>query len=296
MALLLSSYPFKAKTQALSTWTEGNPEWLIRTPSPPSPTKKKKKEKSPLSEVLNVAVLQSLKDYWCRLYSVCQKAARGKINFQGYVIQMLEDVLAAVPVVPFLLAVLKYLHKLCTFLVPPPFFSYPFRSLFASLTSTPSNKLRRAWAAVYTGFISAKRVCASICGYAARIPYGCIFHALLDYSFVFISVCGHKSSSEILRIPFEIFAGTPPAIRRVYRADERRASQLAQLPIMCPSQFTSWLSCSETYAEINKIAPLLFIFFFFPSGEMYKIHIHCWRTLIIAFNRNTRVSVQHELM
>lgn len=211
----------------------------------------------------------------------------------GYVIQMLEDVLAAVPVVPFLLTVLKYLHKLCTFLVPPPFFfPYTFQSLSASLTSTLSNKWRRARAAVYTGFISAKRVSTSICGYGARIPYRCIFHALLDYSFVFISVCGHKSPSEILRILFEIFAGTPPAICGFYRADERRASQLAQPSIMCPSQFTSWLSCSETYAEINKIAPLLF----FPSGGMYKIHIHCWHTLIIAFNRNPRVSVQHELM
>lgn len=61
---------------------------------------------------------------------MCQKAARGKINLLGYVIQMLEDVLAAVPVVPFLLTVLKYLHKLCTFLVPPPLFFSLYVSVF----------------------------------------------------------------------------------------------------------------------------------------------------------------------
>lgn len=62
-------------------------------------------------------MLQSLKDYCYHLYSVWQKAARGKINFQRYVIQMLEDVLAALRVVPSLLTALKYLHKLVTFLV-----------------------------------------------------------------------------------------------------------------------------------------------------------------------------------
>lgn len=60
-------------------------------------------------------MLQSLKDYCYHLYSVWQKAARGKINLQGYVIHMLKDVLAALRVVPFLLTALKYLHKLVTF-------------------------------------------------------------------------------------------------------------------------------------------------------------------------------------
>lgn len=63
-------------------------------------------------------MLQSLKDYCYHLYSVWQKAAWGKINLQGYVIQMLEDVLAALCVVPFLLTTLKYLHNLVTFSVP----------------------------------------------------------------------------------------------------------------------------------------------------------------------------------
>lgn len=62
-------------------------------------------------------MLQSLKDYCYHLYSVWQKAAWGKINLQHYVIQMLEDVLAALCVVPFLLTALKYPHKHVTFLV-----------------------------------------------------------------------------------------------------------------------------------------------------------------------------------
>lgn len=55
---------------------------------------------------------QSLKDYCYHLHSVWRKAARGKINLQRYVIQMLEDVPAALHGVPFLLTVLKYVHKL----------------------------------------------------------------------------------------------------------------------------------------------------------------------------------------
>lgn len=85
----------------------------------------KNKKKCPLSEVLNVAMLQSFKDYCYHFYSVQQKAAWGKINLQGYVIQMLEDVLAALRVVPFLLTALKYLHKLVSFSV-----SFHFRLVF----------------------------------------------------------------------------------------------------------------------------------------------------------------------
>ncbi len=68
-------------------------------------------------------MLQSLKDYCYYLNSVWQKkAAWGKINLQGYVIQMLEDVLMALCVVPFLLTVLNmYLHKLFKFSVSFPF-------------------------------------------------------------------------------------------------------------------------------------------------------------------------------
>lgn len=87
-------------------------------------------------------MLQSFKDYCYHLYSVRQKAAWGKINLQGYVIQMLEDVLAALSVVPFLLTALKYLHKLVSFSV-----SFHFRSVFvsASLTSTLSIKRQSVW-------------------------------------------------------------------------------------------------------------------------------------------------------
>lgn len=62
-------------------------------------------------------MLQSLKDYCCHLYGVWQKAAWGKINLLRYVIQMLEDVLTALCVVPFLFTVLKYFHNLVTFLI-----------------------------------------------------------------------------------------------------------------------------------------------------------------------------------
>lgn len=47
---------------------------------------------------LNVAMLQSLKDYCYHLYTVC--CPEVKINLQRYVIQMLEDVLAALHVAP----------------------------------------------------------------------------------------------------------------------------------------------------------------------------------------------------
>lgn len=82
-------------------------------------------------------MLQSLKDYCYHLYSVWQKAALGKINLQRYVIQMLEDVLAALRVVPFLLTALEYLHKLVTFF---RFFSFSSWCLSAALTLTLSNK------------------------------------------------------------------------------------------------------------------------------------------------------------
>ena len=53
-------------------------------------------------------MMQSLPDYCYHLYSEWQKAARGKINLQRYITQMLQDVLAVLSVVPLLLTALEY--------------------------------------------------------------------------------------------------------------------------------------------------------------------------------------------
>ncbi len=142
---------------------------------------------------------------------------------------------------------------------------------------------------------SAKGVSISLCGYRVCILYRCIFHGLLIIHLCLFQYAAIKVWVKCSEFCLKSWWDSASHLQSLQSRWERHVSQLAHLSVIFPSQFTSWQSCTEIYAEINKVAPLLL------EASVYKIHIQCkadsmfGHMLNITLNRNSPDELQKAL-